>query len=122
MSQVVIDDIIPRTQLIATSGQTVFNTNWTYDVATDVLVYARADGVEADDATQLVSSSDYNVSKVGGSETARVTFLVGRVLDDIITIARATPSERQNLYVNTNFTPSMLNQSFGLLTLVDQQA
>lgn len=122
MSQVVIDDIIPRTQLIATSGQTVFNTNWTYDVATDVLVYARADGVEADDATQLVSSSDYNVSKVGGSETARITFLVGRTLDDIITIARATPSTRQNLYINTNFTPSMLNQDFGLLTLVDQQA
>jgi hypothetical protein len=122
MSQVVIDDIIPRTQLIATAGQTVFNTNWTVNATTDVLVYARADGVEADDATQLVSASDYNVTLVGGSETVRVTFLSGRTLNDIITIVRNTPTERLNLYVNTNFVPSMLNEDFGILTLVDQQA
>lgn len=122
MTQVVIDDVIPRTQLVSSAGQTVFNTNWTADAATDILVYARADDEEPDDATQLVSSSLYNVTFIGGSETVRVTFDTGRDLDDVITIVRDTPAERSNLYVNTNFTPSMLNQDFGILTLVDQQA
>ncbi len=121
MSQVVIQDITPRTQITATAGQTVFNTIWTADVASDVLVYARASGVVADDTTQLVSDSNYTISFVGSSETVRVTFAVGRALNDIITIVRATPAERTNLYINTNFTPSMLNQDFGILTLVDQQ-
>lgn len=122
MTQVVIDDVIPRTQLVSAAGQTVFNTNWTADAATDVLVYARANGEEPDDASQRISSSLYNVTFIGGSETVRVTFLDGRDLDDVITIVRATPAERSNLYVNTNFVPSMLNQDFGILTLVDQQA
>lgn len=122
MTQVIIDDVIPRTQLTATAGQTVFNTNWTADVASDIDVYARADGVEPDDATQLVSPSLYNVTFIGASQTVRVTFLSGRTLNDIITIVRNTPSTRMNLYINTNFVPSMLNQDFGILTLVDQQA
>lgn len=122
MTQVVIDDIIPRTQLTAAGGQTVFNTNWTADEGTDVDVYARAAGDPVDDLTQLVSPSLYNVTFVGSSQTVRVTFLSGRVLGDIITLVRNTPAERLNLYINTNFVPSMLNQDFGILTLVDQQA
>lgn len=122
MTQVIIDDVIPRTQLVASGGQTVFNTNWTADVGTDIDVYARAAGDPVDDLTQLVSPSLYNVTFVGSSQTVRVTFLSGRVLSDIITIVRNTPAERLNLYINTNFVPSMLNQDFGILTLVDQQA
>lgn len=122
MTQVVIDDIIPRTQLVSSAGQTVFNTNWTANAASDVLVYARATGTAPNDFTQLVSTSDYNVTFIGGSQTVRVTFLSGRTLNDIITIARATPAERLNLYINTNFVPQMLNEDFGILTLVDQQA
>lgn len=122
MTQVIIDDVIPRTQLVSTAGQTVFNTNWTANATTDILVYARADGIPPDDATQLVSSSLYNVTFIGVSATVRVTFLSGRVLDDVITIVRNTPADRMNLYINTNFTPSMLNEDFGILTLVDQQA
>lgn len=122
MTQVIIDDIIPRTQLIAAAGQQVFNTNWTVNALTDVVVYARLDGVEADDETQVVSTNDYNVTLIGGSQTVRVTFLVGRTLDEVITIVRNTPAERLNLYINTNFVPSMLNNDFGILTLVDQQS
>jgi hypothetical protein len=117
----IISDVLPKTQAIATSGQTVFDTDWTADATTDILVYARADGVEPDDATQLVSSADYTVTFVGTTLTVRVTFSSGRTLDDIITIVRDTPSTRENLYTNTNFTPSMLNQDFGIHTLVDQQ-
>jgi hypothetical protein len=120
-SQVVINDVIPRTQIVASSGQLVFNTNWTADATTDVLVYARASGIPANDETQLVSSGDYTVAFIGSSETVRVTFNAPRTMGDIITISRDTPASRTNLYTNTNFTPSMLNQDFGVLTLVDQQ-
>lgn len=122
MTQVIIQDIIPRTQITSTGGQTVFNTNWTADAATDIDVYARATGIPPDDATQLLSPSLYTVTFIGGSATVRVTFLSGRILGDIITIVRNTPATRTNLYINTNFVPSMLNQDFGILTLVDQQA
>jgi len=118
----IISDVLPKTQSTATSGQTVFDTDWTADATTDILVYARADGVDPDDTTQLVSSSDYAVTFVGSTLTVRVTFSSGRTLDDVITIVRNTPADRENLYTNTNFTPTMLNQDFGVHTLVEQQA
>ena len=121
MTQVVINDVTPREQFTASGGQTVFNTLFTADATTDIDVYARASNVPADDVTQIVSSADYAVTFVGASATTRVTFVSGRAAGDIITIVRNTPSDRENLYINTNFTPSMLNQDFGLLTLVDQQ-
>jgi hypothetical protein len=70
----------------------------------------------------LVSNTNYTVAFVGGSEIVEVTFLVGRAAGDVVTITRDTPADRLNLYTNTNFTPSMLNQDVGILTLVDQQA
>lgn len=121
MTQVIINDITPREQFTASGGQTVFNTLFTADATTDINVYARAAGVEPNDVTQLVSTADYTVTFIGATATTRVTFSVGRTAGDIITIARNTPSDRENLYINTNFTPSMLNQDFGLLTLIDQQ-
>lgn len=121
MTSVVIDDVLPRTQAIATASQTVFNTLWTVDSITDVVVYAREEGVEANDAAQLVDPADYTVTLVGASETVRVTFSVGRTENDIITIIRDTPTDRDNIYTNTNFTPSMLNGDFGRVVLNMQQ-
>lgn len=121
-TQVIINDVIPKTQITATAGQTVFTTNWTANAASDVVVYARTSAQTPDDLTQLVSSANYAVAFVGGSEIVEVTFLVGRALNDVVTITRDTPADRLNLYTNTNFTPSMLNQDVGILTLVDQQA
>jgi hypothetical protein len=121
-TQVTINDVIPKTQITATGGQTVFTTTWTANAASDVVVYARTSAQEPDDLTQLVSSANYTVAFVGGSETVEITFLAGRAAGDVITITRDTPADRLNLYTNTNFTPSMLNQDVGILTLVDQQA
>jgi hypothetical protein len=121
-TQVQINDVIPKTQITATGGQTVFTTNWTANAASDVVVYARTSAQEPDDLTQLVNSINYTVAFVGGSEIVEVTFLVARSAGDVITITRDTPADRLNLYTNTNFTPSMLNQDVGILTLVDQQA
>ncbi len=121
-TQVQINDVPPKTQITATAGQTVFTTNWTANAASDVVVYARTSAQEPDDLTQLVSNVDYTVAFIGGSEIVEVTFLVARAANDVITITRDTPADRLNLYTNNNFTPSMLNQDVGILTLVDQQA
>ena len=118
---VTINDVAPKSQFTATNLQTVFSCNWTANATTDILVYARAAGVAANDLLQLISSSDYNVTFIGGTETVRVTFAVGRTTGDVVTVVRNTPADRTNLYVNANFTPAMLNQDFGILTLVDQQ-
>jgi len=121
MTTIIIDDTVPYTQSIATGGQTQFDTDWTVDDDADVVVYARADGVDPDDTTQLVDPSDYTVTLIGDEEYVRVTFLSGRTADDVITITRDTPESRDNLYTNTNFTPSMLNGDFGRMVLMMQE-
>lgn len=122
MTDVVIGDILPYTQATASGGQTVFGTNWTANVASDVVVYQTPANTAPNDVTQLLNSSQYNVAFIGGSEQVQVTLITPASAGDIITITRQTPADRLNLYTNTNFTPSMLNNDFGILTLVDQQA
>ena len=117
-----IDYIRPWTQAEATAGQTVFSTIWTADAASDILVYARATGVEARDVDQLVLAIDYTVQFIGAGLTVQVTFLAGRTLDDVITIVRDTPADKMNLYSNTNFKPSMLNADFERIVMMIQQS
>jgi len=118
---IVINDITPLNQFTATNLQTVFNVSWTADATTDIVVYARASGASADDVTDLISSSDYTVAFVGGTLAVRVTFAVGRTTGDIVTLTRDTPATRDNLYINTNFTPTMLNGDFARSTFIEQQ-
>lgn len=123
MSQVVIGDILPRTQVTAAGGQTVFSTNWTANYESDVVVFKRSSSAPADDAIQKLNyPADFSVVFVGSQQDVQVTLVNPATLGDIVTIIRDTPADRENLYTNTNFTPSMLNNDFGILTLVDQQA
>ena len=121
MTSVIINDILPRTQAIAVGSQTVYSTDWTANYPTDVIVYSRAAGIMADDATQILDPSLYNVAFIGDSEIVQITLINPSTAGDIVTILRQTPADRENLYTNTNFTPSMLNNDFGILTMVDQQ-
>lgn len=122
MTQVIINDILPRTQAIATGGQTIFSTTWTADSASDVRAFSRPDDVDADDATQELASNAFSVAFIGLERIVQVTLVTSSTAGDIVTLIRDTPADRENLYTNTNFTPSMLNNDFGILTLVDQQA
>jgi len=122
MSQVIINDVPPYTQASASAGQTVFGTNWTANFASDVIVYVTPVGFSPNDATQILSyPSQYSVSFVGALQQVQVTLVTPRALGDIVTITRMTPADRENLYTNTNFVPTMLNNDFGILTLVDQE-
>lgn len=123
MSQVIINDIPPYTQATAILNQTVFGTNWTANFASDVVVYVTPFGDDPDDFTQILSyPSQYSVDFIGALQEVQVTLVTPSAAGDIVTITRMTPADRENLYTNTNFTPSMLNNDFGILTLVDQQA
>lgn len=123
MSQTIINDIPPYTQATALAGQTVYGTNWTANVESDVYVYVTPVGMQPNDATQLLNyPSQFTVDFVGALLEVQVTLVTPSNLGDIVTITRQTPADRENLYSNTNFLPSMLNNDFGILTLVDQQA
>lgn len=121
-SQTVINDVPPYTQATAILGQTVYGTNWTANAASDVVVFNTPFGSSADDATQMLTSAQFTVAFVGAQQEVQVTLVTPSTGGDIVTIVRNTPADRENLYTNTNFTPSMLNNDFGILTLVDQQA
>lgn len=116
-----IPAVQPYNMFIAAAAQTVFDATWTASVASTVQVYARASGAMPNDQTQFVSPSLYNVTFVGSEQYVRVTFLTGRTLDDVIVLTRNTPIDRLNLYINTNFTPSMLNSDFGNDTFMIQE-
>lgn len=122
MTSVIIDNILPRTQATASGGQTVYDTTWTADTESDVVVFSRAAAADPNDATQILSyPSQYTVTFIGLTRIVRVTLVTPSTAGDIVTIIRDTPADRENIYTNTNFTPSMLNNDFGILTLVDQQ-
>jgi len=116
-----VDFVLPWTQATATNLQTVFDTGWTADATTDIVVYARASGADADDSTDLIDAADYTVTFFDDENYVRVTFGVGRTTGDIVTIIRATPPERMNLYTNNNFNPTMLNGDFNRLVMMSQQ-
>lgn len=117
----IINDVMPWTQAIASTNQTVFDTNWTAAYATDIVVYQRSMNEWPDELTQVLLESEYNVTFIGTGQMVRVTLINPAANGDIITIVRDTPVDRLNLYTNTNFVPSMLNQDTALLTLVDQE-
>ena len=120
---VAIDYILPWTQLVVTvAGENVFNTNWTADKETDILVYARAQDEEARDVLQILPQSQYSVFFIGDERLVQVVLATGRNVGDIVTITRDTPQDRMNFFSNTNFTPSMLNGEFARLVMMAQQS
>lgn len=123
MSQVIINDVPPYTQATGIQGQTVYGTNWTANYPSDVIVYVTPEGDSPDDFTQILSyPSQYSVIFVGALQEVQVTLTTPSNQGDTVTITRMTPADRENLYNNSNFLPTMLNNDFGILTLVDQQA
>ena len=117
----VIDNTPPWTQSIAGINQTIYSTNWTANVASDILVYSANPNLPASDILNLVNPNLYTIDFIGDGDIVQVTFISAPPQYNIITIMRNTPADRMNLYTNTNFTASMLNSDFGTLTLVDQQ-
>ena len=118
---IIIDNILPRTQILTTTGQTVLDVTWTADYPSDVDVYARNIDTAASDATQKLISADYSVTFIGTQKEVRVTLVTGAPANFVYTIVRATPAIRENFYTNTNFSSSMLNSDTARATMIEQQ-
>lgn len=118
-----LNDTLPWTQIIATAGQLTFDTNWTADSLTDIVVYQRTSGTTANDFTQIVNPINYTCAFIGSTAQVQVNFIPGHVvlLGDIVTITRMTPVDRMNLYINTNFNPTMLNEDFNRIVMMIQE-
>lgn len=118
----IVQETVPRTQAIAGLNQAIYSTDWTANVASDILVYSAPPLLPADDILNIVNSNHYTVSFIGAGRIVQVTFGAEYIPDqfNIITIVRNTASDWLNNYTNTNFTPSMLNSDFATLVQVDQ--
>lgn len=121
---VVVRDIPPWVQYIATAGQTVFVVNCLFFTETDLNVYSLAPGAVANDVADILTYNvDYTVSinpapTVGGT----ITLTVGAVLNTIITIFRNQPDERLNNYQNGGpFEAPVVNPDFQQIVLMTQQ-
>lgn len=118
-----LNDTLPWTQIIATAGQLQYETNWTADSLADVVVYQRPTATPANDFLQIVSPMNYTCAFIGSTAQVQVNFIPGHVVlsGDIVTITRMTPADRMNLYTNTNFNPTMLNEDFNRIVMMIQE-
>ena len=120
-----INDVTPRNQYFASMGQTVFQFTFQTFLATDLQVYQRASGSTADDATDILTYvTDYSVTFNSAyfPTTGYITLVTPASANDIITIARAQPDERENYYIDGGpFTAAIVNADFDADVLMIQQ-
>ena len=62
------NDRPPRTQAVAGLNQFIYSTNWTANVASDVLVYNAPPNLPSSDILYLVNPSDYSVAFIGDGD------------------------------------------------------
>jgi hypothetical protein len=123
MADIIINDITPRVQYVASSGQTTFIYNFPIYAASDLKVYKTLAGQEADDTTDILAlTTNYTVTGVGTATGGTVILNVGAVVNDIITIIRDMPTERTFDYITGgDITASELNTDLDKDVLMAQQ-
>lgn len=124
MTALVVQDINPRVQYVATGGQTAFTFDFLAFAATDVAVYLTPQGDTPEDITQkLTYTTQYTVSlnpqpAAGGT----MTLVTPATAGDVVTIVREQADQRLNFYIDGGlFTATMLNTDFDQEVLMIQQ-
>ncbi|MHA1447885.1 MAG: hypothetical protein ACTSP4_00495 [Candidatus Hodarchaeales archaeon] len=123
MVSIVVNDVSPIIQITASAGQTVFTaTNIMAYQSDEMIVYQRIAGSVPDDTTDVLTlTTDYTVSQLGDNNGFIITLVSGAVLNDIVTIVRDIPIDRQSLYVTSGtFTADTVNLDFNYQTLFTQ--
>lgn len=99
MTAISINTNSPIVSAIATSGQTVFTTNFPIYSDDDVSVYQRSTGSTGNDSGDILQLHvDYAVTNVGNANGFTVTLATGATLNDIITIVRTKSLGRTAIY------------------------
>jgi hypothetical protein len=110
-----------RTQLVATSSQTLFTSTFQIDDETYVSVYQRAAGSTPDDSADLLTlTTEYTVGAVTGS-TFEVTLVTGATTGDIVTLVNNQEPVRDTSFVTAGvLTAANLNTELDHLILIFQ--
>jgi len=88
----------PRQEFVATASQTDFVFNFKIYEDSDLKVYQTADGVDPDDATDILTLTTHYTVVVDGDDGGTVTLNSGATLDDMVTILRDLPYTRETDY------------------------
>lgn len=107
-------DVSPRVQYVAAASQTAFDYPFPIFVDADLIVDVSG--------TTMALGTDYTVSGAGNDHGGTVTFLVGRTVNQIVTIYRDISIQRtSDFQQNGPWTSAALNDELDRITLIDQQ-
>lgn len=123
MSDIIINDIDPINQYVATALQTNFVYDYPIREASYLKVYATAPGSPPDDTAQLlILNVDYTVTGVGSQAGGEIVLTTGVVENTRITIYRDMPLERLQNFVNdSDYDVDTLNMNFNDQLMMMQQ-
>lgn len=123
MAEVIINDLTPRIQAVASAGQTIFTYNFPILDAVDVAVYKTPAGHAPDDAADiLLLNADYSVQGLGQQGGGTITLTAPAAVNDIITIERNMPLNRLTDYNDAgSFKAAAVNRDFDRLVMMVQQ-
>lgn len=122
-TDILVNDILPKLQYVATQGQTQFSYTFPIIEATDLAIYRTPAGQAPNDFSQkLTFDSDYTVENVGGQAGGNITMLIAINAGDRITIQRAMPYERLSSYSGgMRFNPESLDNDLNAIIMMMQQ-
>lgn len=118
-----VNDVTPRVQYVATAAQTVFVYPFAIFADADLKVYQTLSGVTADDTADLLTlTTHYTVSDAGVTAGGNVTLVTGAAVGDIITIVRDLAVERTTDYQNLgDLASTSFNDDLDKLVMMVQQ-
>jgi len=118
-----VNDVTPRVQYVATASQTVFAYPFAIFADADLKVYQTLSGVGADDTADILTlTTDYTVSDAGVTAGGNVTLVTSAAAGDIITIQRDLAVARTTDYQNLgDLASTSLNDDLDKLVMMVQQ-
>ncbi len=120
MAEIIIDDLTPRDQYTATAGQTVFDYN--FPVFDEDHLIVKQTLISDSSTSTLTITTHYTVSGVGVATGGQVTLVTGAAENDIITIERDVPVERETDFtIRGDFKAATVNREFDLIIMMLQE-
>ena len=92
---IIVNDVEPRRQYTATSGQTVFDFPIPFFEDVDLQVYLTPAGQQSNDTADILTlTTDYSVAGANTQDSGAITLVTGASTGDIITIERVVSIAR----------------------------